>query len=69
VAEEAWIIVADLGRCEGHGLCVEQAPGHFQLESDELVLTGDRVADADLPAVRSAVRVCPVAALRVERQP
>jgi ferredoxin len=60
-------IIADLDRCEGHGLCAEQAPAVFDLDDDgELV---HHFADADLPNEheapgRRAIDSCPVAALR-----
>lgn len=60
-------IVLDRPRCEGHGLCEETAPRLMHLDDDgELVLDRAEVGDADLPAARAAVRVCPVAALRLE---
>jgi ferredoxin len=63
-----WTVEADLERCEGHALCVEEAPEHFDLVDEELVVTHPAVADDAVATVRSAVRVCPVAALRlVER--
>ena len=60
-------IVADYGRCEGHGLCAEQAPAIFDLDDE-----GDLVhhfEDQDLPGDldadgQRAVDSCPVAALR-----
>lgn len=60
-------ISVDQDRCEGHGLCTQSAPTVFSFDDD-----GDLVnefADADVPedltvAVRDAVDVCPVAALR-----
>ena len=60
-------IIADYDRCEGHGLCADQAPDVFDLDDE-----GDLVhhfEDQDVPtsleaaAVR-AVDSCPVAALR-----
>ena len=60
-------LVLDRPRCEGHGLCEEAAPDLMYLDDEgELVLTSETVADADLDAARAAVRVCPVAALRLE---
>ncbi|KQP75512.1 ferredoxin [Aeromicrobium sp. Leaf289] len=61
-------IVADYDRCEGHGLCVDQAPDVFDLDDE-----GDLVHHfdgTDLPseqeaAGRRAVDSCPVAALRL----
>lgn len=61
-------IIADYDRCEGHGLCVDQAPDVFDLDDE-----GDLVHHfdgTDLPseqeaAGRRAVDSCPVAALRL----
>lgn len=61
-------VIADYDRCEGHGLCVDQAPDVFDLDDE-----GDLVHHfdgADLPteqeaAARRAVDSCPVAALRM----
>ncbi|MGY3567229.1 ferredoxin [Sinomonas sp. RB5] len=56
----------DRPRCEGHGLCEEAAPALMHLDDDgELVIDVPDVDGADLEAARSAVRVCPVAALRL----
>ncbi|MET0933167.1 MAG: ferredoxin [Mycetocola sp.] len=58
-------IVLDRPRCEGHGLCEEVAPQLMHLDDDgELVLDVENV-DGDLDAARAAVRVCPVAALKL----
>ncbi|MDR6117342.1 ferredoxin [Aeromicrobium sp. SORGH_AS981] len=60
-------IIADYDRCEGHGLCVDQAPDVFDLDDDgELV---HHLEDQDVPAALEeaagrAVDSCPVAALR-----
>jgi ferredoxin len=62
--------IADYDRCEGHGLCEEQAPDVFQLDdAGDLVHRFDGV---DVPeelaeAAGRAAMVCPVAALRVVR--
>ena len=59
-------IVLDRPRCEGHGLCEEAAPSLMHLDDDgELVLDMPEVGDADLVVANAAVRVCPVAALRL----
>lgn len=58
-------IVLDRPRCEGHGLCEEVAPQLMHLDEDgELVLDVETV-DGDLEPAKAAVRVCPVAALRL----
>ncbi|TNC29270.1 ferredoxin [Amycolatopsis alkalitolerans] len=61
-----WTVTADFARCEGHGLCVEEAPGHLRMDDDLVAITEDVVTGDELPGVRAAVRVCPVAALRLE---
>jgi ferredoxin len=59
-------ILLDRPRCEGHGLCEEAAPGVMHLDDDgELVLDHEEVAGELLAAASAAVRVCPVAALRL----
>lgn len=59
-------IVLDRPRCEGHGLCEEAAPQLMHLDDDgELVIDREDVSDDDAPLADSAVRVCPVAALRL----
>ncbi|NLB46227.1 MAG: ferredoxin [Microbacteriaceae bacterium] len=59
-------IELDRPRCEAHGLCEDVAPKLMYLdENDELVLEQTEVEGADLEAAKAAVRVCPVAALRL----
>ncbi|CAI9410563.1 ferredoxin [Nocardioides sp. T2.26MG-1] len=59
-------LVLDRPRCEGHGLCEEAAPALMHLDDDgELVLDREEVGDGDVAAANAAVRVCPVAALRL----
>ncbi len=59
-------IVLDRPRCEGHGLCEEAAPRLMHLDDDgELVLDREEIDEADAALANAAVRVCPVAALRI----
>ncbi len=59
-------ILLDRPRCEGHGLCEEVAPDLMHLDDEgELVLDVEDVEGADLEKARAAVRVCPVAALKL----
>ncbi|NGO09922.1 ferredoxin [Streptomyces sp. HC44] len=59
-------IVVDFERCEGHGLCEQAAPEVFRLDDEgELHLTRDEVDAEYESVVAAAVRVCPVAALKV----
>ncbi|WP_328529959.1 ferredoxin [Nocardioides sp. NBC_00368] len=60
-------IDVDYARCEGHGLCAEQAPGIFSLDDDaELIYhaEGAEVASDEVARARAAIASCPVAALR-----
>ncbi|MEV5838722.1 ferredoxin [Nocardia sp. NPDC052112] len=60
-------ISVDYHRCEGHGLCAEQAPTVFSLD-DEAELTyhfdGADVPEDQVTTARAAITSCPVAALR-----
>jgi ferredoxin len=64
-------ISVERARCEGHGMCVDVAPELFQLDDEgELLLL---FADGDVPVesedrARGAVRVCPIAALRLDQR-
>ena len=60
-------IQIDRDRCEGHGLCAEQAPSLFTIdEAGELVYhrEGQDVPDGLAGLARAAIDSCPVAALR-----
>lgn len=62
-------LLLDRPRCEGHGLCEEAAPSLMHLDDDgDLIIDQDEVepGSADEAAAAAAVRVCPVAALRLE---
>jgi ferredoxin len=59
-------IEVDRKRCEGHGLCVRKAPELLRHdENGELVIDAHELGGGALEAARAAVRVCPVAALRL----
>ena len=59
-------IEIDRPRCEGHGLCEEAAPDLKHLDDrGDLVIDVPEVGDEALGRARAAVRVCPVAALRL----
>jgi ferredoxin len=61
-------LIVDVARCEGHGLCEEAAPQLLHLDdAGDLVIDRQDLSGEDLAAANAAVRVCPVAALRVER--
>lgn len=59
-------IELDEPRCEGHGLCEEAAPKLMHLDDDGMLILDQVEAEgSDLEAAKAAVRVCPVAALRL----
>lgn len=64
-------VLVDFQRCEGHGLCEKVAPDLFELdESANLIAKYD---GRDIPpelqaAAEEAVRLCPVAALKLDTQ-
>jgi ferredoxin len=61
-------IIADRELCEGHGVCVAQAPTLLDLDDDEIVVVlepGESLSEDDASRARVAVESCPVAALRV----
>jgi len=61
-------LIADQDRCEGHGICVNQAPTLLELDDDDIVVVldpGAELGEADESAARIAAESCPVAALRV----
>lgn len=59
-------LVLERPRCEGHGLCEEAAPSLMHLDDEgELVIDREEISGPDEASARAAVRVCPVAALRL----
>ncbi|MFI8852980.1 ferredoxin [Streptomyces sp. 891-h] len=65
-------ISVDRGRCEGHGLCESVAPQLLRADEGyaEVLVDGTDGVDAQVPtaqesAARTAVRACPIAALRL----
>lgn len=62
-------IIADRARCEGHGICVNQAPRLLDLDDDDIVMVlegGEEIEEEYLSQARIAAESCPVAALKVE---
>jgi ferredoxin len=59
-------LVVDRELCEGHGLCEEAAPSMLHLDDEGILIIDRDEVTADLQdAAAVAVRVCPVAALRI----
>ncbi|MHC1559198.1 ferredoxin [Actinomycetospora sp. C-140] len=62
-------ITADHARCEGHGLCADTAPDVYDLDDDAVVVVRHEVVPSGLErAAEAGARLCPVAALRIERE-
>jgi len=64
-------IGVDRKRCEGYGMCEKAAPELFELDqAGELIVKyeGREIPAEYEEAGREAVRVCPVAALFVEKE-
>ncbi len=66
-AERPCRVVVDLDLCQGHGVCVNEAPEVFALDEDALQvrLRVEEPAPHQRPGVDAAVRHCPTGALRV----
>mgnify|MGYP002622466813 FL=1 len=62
--EDAMIqrVMVDRNLCAGHGLCLEVAPDHFDLDDEDLSYTkGNPAPDS----VQEAIRLCPTQAIKV----
>ena len=55
-------VTADLDLCQGHAMCVLEAPEVFAVDDQVQVLDEH---PTDLDAVRRAVRYCPTTALTI----
>ena len=59
-------IVVDEDLCQGHAMCVLEAPHLFEVPKHGTVSVLGQPTAADLEMVRSAVHHCPTGALRLE---
>ena len=59
-------VVVDTGLCQGHGMCVLEAPDVFELAKNATTVTILTDEIEDLEAVKQAVKYCPNAALSLE---
>ena len=67
----AYRLRVDFDLCQGHGVCVNEAPDVFALERNEsgddvLIIRSDSADDVHRMAVERAVRHCPTQALHLE---
>jgi ferredoxin len=61
------VVVADTGRCMGHGNCVAAAPDIFDLGDDGIVVVSNpQVDEENRGRITDAVNSCPVGVLRIE---
>ncbi len=61
-------IIVDETRCEGYGFCAEAAPHLLELDDEgELTVLSEEVSPDEAANAEAAVRVCPVAALRLQQ--
>ncbi|RKS68260.1 ferredoxin [Actinomadura pelletieri DSM 43383] len=59
-------ISVERARCEGYGFCEQSAPNLLRLDEEgELEILLEEVPAADIEGAQAAVRVCPVAALKL----
>ena len=63
----------DFDLCQGHGVCVNEAPDVFALERNEagedmLIVRSDSPEEVHRMAVERAVRHCPTQALHLENK-
>ena len=63
-------VKVDRQKCEAHGVCVLAAPSVFALGDDDSVVTvlQEHPGEELQSQVEEAVRLCPVAAITVERE-
>ncbi|MEV1292475.1 ferredoxin [Pseudonocardia sp. NPDC049635] len=60
-------IVADIGSCEGYGMCEAMADDYFEIGADDVVVVHDEhPPEADREHVHAAVAACPARALRLQ---
>lgn len=60
------LIESDVRICQGYGNCAVSAPDIFGVDDNGLVVVHDaEIGDDDIARVSTAVRSCPVNALRI----
>ena len=59
---------ADMDLCQGHGVCVEEAPAVFGLDSasNKVAVKVERPDESLRAEIRRAIKFCPTRALRLE---
>jgi len=59
-------VVVDRGLCQGHAMCMGEAPETFHVDSNSVLEIRKPVVDAaDQEKIERAVRYCPNSALKI----
>lgn len=59
-------VVVDMGLCQGHAVCMGEAPEYFNVDEQSiLTLKKSVIATSDIDAVNAAVKFCPNQALSI----
>jgi ferredoxin len=61
-------IAVDLDLCQGHGVCVSEAPALFELDREKVRVLNDRPAPELRAAARLAAKYCPTRAIRIQEE-
>ena len=63
-------IVVDFDLCQGHGVCVEEAPELFALDTgtSKVVVLDETPPEALRAKLAAAVKYCPTRALRIREE-
>jgi sterol 14-demethylase len=68
-AEKVTKVVVDMGLCQGHAVCMGEAPEHFEVGDDSILTITKAVIDTndeeDMAKVKKAVEFCPNSALKI----
>jgi ferredoxin len=60
-------VILDRDLCQGHGVCCEEAPEVFKLDSKgDLEVLQERPSEEQRKVLELAVKYCPTRALRLE---
>ena len=67
VKEKALHVVVDRALCQGHAMCMGEAPEVFKVDDDSILhILKDPLDEADLDKVKEAVKFCPNQALSIK---
>ena len=71
LAARPYCIKVDLDLCQGHGVCVNEAPEIFELDDDafKVRILNERPDPNHRPPIESAIRNCPTRAIRLIENP